>query len=113
MLRDVSTAIKTRFLTLDKVVGDGFMTREERLIFDNIRGENQLEKHNKYWIVIQWATDVLCRAYDRKWIRDWFAFSRTFEELFSFRDALGLMQGYDWISIPLSYTQVGRDSLQL
>ncbi|KAM9468053.1 bestrophin-3-like isoform 2-T2 [Clarias gariepinus] len=57
IFRSVSTAVYKRFPTIDHVVDAGFMTLEERKIFENLKSP-----HLKYWIPVVWFTNLASRA---------------------------------------------------
>lgn len=55
---------------------------------------------------LAWAANVVTRARHEGLIRDDEAVTTILEELNTFRSRLGGMLDYDWICIPLVYTQV-------
>ncbi|XP_077183363.1 bestrophin-2a [Paroedura picta] len=101
ILRSVSTAVFKRFPTMDHVVEAGFMTREERKKFENLNSS-----YNKYWIPCVWFTNLAAQARKEGRIRDNSALKLVMEELNVFRGNCSMLFHYDWISIPLVYTQV-------
>lgn len=54
-----------------------------------------------------WAGGIVTRARKENRIKDDFALKTLIDELNIFRGGCGGMLNYDWISIPLVYTQVG------
>ncbi|XP_004442594.1 PREDICTED: bestrophin-2 [Ceratotherium simum simum] len=101
ILRSVSTAVFKRFPTIDHVVEAGFMTREERKKFENLNSS-----YNKYWVPFVWFSNLAAQARREGRIRDNSAFKLLLEELTAFRGKCGMLFHYDWISVPLVYTQV-------
>ncbi|XP_010853781.1 PREDICTED: bestrophin-2 [Bison bison bison] len=101
ILRSVSTAVFKRFPTIDHVVEAGFMTREERKKFENLNSS-----YNKYWVPCVWFCNLAAQARREGRIRDNGAFKLLLEELNVFRSKCGMLFHYDWISVPLVYTQV-------
>ncbi|KAG8512727.1 Bestrophin-2 [Galemys pyrenaicus] len=101
ILRSVSTAVFKRFPTIDHVVEAGFMTREERKKFENLNSS-----YNKYWVPCVWFSNLAAQARREGRIRDNSALKLLLEELTVFRGKCGMLFHYDWISIPLVYTQV-------
>ncbi|XP_006998433.1 bestrophin-2a [Peromyscus maniculatus bairdii] len=101
ILRSVSTAVFKRFPTIDHVVEAGFMTREERKKFENLNSS-----YNKYWVPCVWFSSLAAQARREGRIRDNSALKLLLEELNVFRSKCGMLFHYDWISIPLVYTQV-------
>ncbi|KAM8926214.1 bestrophin-2a isoform 6-T6 [Lycaon pictus] len=101
ILRSVSTAVFKRFPTVDHVVEAGFMTREERKKFENLNSS-----YNKYWVPCVWFSNLAAQARREGRIRDNSALKLLLEELNVFRGKCGMLFHYDWISVPLVYTQV-------
>uniref|UniRef100_H3ANC2 Bestrophin homolog n=1 Tax=Latimeria chalumnae TaxID=7897 RepID=H3ANC2_LATCH len=101
ILRSVSTAVFKRFPTMDHVVEAGFMTREERKKYESLHS-----RYNKYWVPCIWFTSLAARARKEGRIKDDHALKLLMEELNTFRGCCGMLFHYDWISIPLVYTQV-------
>ncbi|XP_042308481.1 bestrophin-2 [Sceloporus undulatus] len=101
ILRSVSTAVFKRFPTMDHVVEAGFMTREERKKFENFN-----TSYNRYWIPCVWFTNLAAQARKEGRIRDSCALKLLMEELNRFRGNCSMLYHYDWISVPLVYTQV-------
>ena len=63
------------------------------------------EGHPKYWISLVWAGAVVTRAKKEGKIKDEFAFQTIIKEINNFRSNCGSLLAYDWIPIPLVYTQ--------
>ncbi|XP_067589532.1 bestrophin-2a isoform X2 [Pseudorca crassidens] len=101
ILRSVSTAVFKRFPTIDHVVEAGFMTREERKKFENLNSS-----YNKYWVPCVWFSNLAAQAQREGRIRNNGALKLLLEELTVFRAKCGMLFHYDWISVPLVYTQV-------
>ncbi|XP_013788175.1 bestrophin-4-like isoform X1 [Limulus polyphemus] len=97
----VSTAVKKRFPTLDHVEEAGLMTKEERTVYEEIS-----VVHGKWWIPAQWFTALATRARKEGRIKDDVLLSDLLNELHIFRGNCGMLFSFDWISIPLVYTQV-------
>ncbi|XP_051898094.1 bestrophin-2-like [Pristis pectinata] len=101
ILRSVSTAVIKRFPTMDHVVEAGFMTRDERKKYERLHSP-----YNKYWIPCVWFTNLAAKGRKEGRIKDDNALKLLMEELNTFRAKCSLLFHYDWISIPLVYTQV-------
>ncbi|XP_072925042.1 bestrophin-2-like [Hemitrygon akajei] len=101
ILRSVSTAVIKRFPTMDHVVEAGFMTKEERKKYESLHSP-----YNKYWIPCVWFTNLAAKGRKEGRIKDDSALKLLMEELNTFRAKCSLLFHYDWISIPLVYTQV-------
>lgn len=101
ILRSVSTAAFKRFPTIDHVVEAGFMTRNERKKYENLRSS-----YNKYWVPCVWFCNLTTQARNEGRVHDDHAFKMLIDELNIFRGKCGMLFHYDWISVPLVYTQV-------
>ncbi|XP_032076406.1 bestrophin-3 isoform X3 [Thamnophis elegans] len=97
----VSTAVYKRFPTLEHVVEGGFMTAEERIIFDDLKSP-----HLKYWIPFVWFGNLATKARQDGRIKDSVDLQTLMIEMNRFRSWCSLLFGYDWVGIPLVYTQV-------
>ncbi|KAM9334713.1 bestrophin-3-like [Symphorus nematophorus] len=101
IFRSVSTAVCKRFPTMDHVVEAGFMTPEERKVFENIRSP-----HLKYWIPVVWFSNLASKARQEGRIQDSIDLQNILNEMNQFRTWCATLFGYDWVGIPLVYTQV-------
>uniref|UniRef100_A0A8C5R2B0 Bestrophin homolog n=1 Tax=Leptobrachium leishanense TaxID=445787 RepID=A0A8C5R2B0_9ANUR len=101
IFRSVSTAVYKRFPTMDHVVEAGFMTADERKIFDNLNSP-----HLKYWVPVIWFGNLASKSRAEGRIRDSMDLQIMMNEMNRYRSWCGLLFGYDWVGIPLVYTQV-------
>uniref|UniRef100_A0A8D0GHY1 Bestrophin homolog n=1 Tax=Sphenodon punctatus TaxID=8508 RepID=A0A8D0GHY1_SPHPU len=101
ILRSVSTAVYKRFPSMEHVVRAGLMTPEEHKKFESL---NSL--HNKFWIPCVWFSNLAVKARNEGRIRDSVLLQGILNEMNTLRSQCGRLYGYDWISIPLVYTQV-------
>ncbi|XP_047921416.2 bestrophin-3 isoform X1 [Anser cygnoides] len=101
IFRSVSTAVYKRFPTMDHVVGAGFMTRYERKIFDDLKSP-----HLKYWVPFVWFGNLASKARKEGRIRDSVDLQTLMNEMNKYWSWCSLLFGYDWVGIPLVYTQV-------
>ncbi|XP_056430119.1 bestrophin-3 isoform X2 [Hyla sarda] len=101
IFRSVSTAVYKRFPTMDHVVEAGFMTADERKIFDNLKSP-----HLKYWVPVVWFGNIASKARSEGRIHDSVDLQLMLNEMNRYRSWCGLLFGYDWVGIPLVYTQV-------
>uniref|UniRef100_A0A8B9TQM7 Bestrophin homolog n=1 Tax=Anas platyrhynchos TaxID=8839 RepID=A0A8B9TQM7_ANAPL len=97
ILRSVSTRVLKRFPTMDHVVEAGFMTQDERKKFESLHSD-----FNKYWVPCVWFTNLAAQARDPGKTRP----CSPCQELNAYRAKCSMLFHYDWISIPLVYTQV-------
>ncbi|XP_017677640.1 PREDICTED: bestrophin-3 isoform X2 [Lepidothrix coronata] len=103
IFRSVSTAVYKRFPTMDHVVGAGFMTRYERKLFDELKSP-----HLKYWVPFVWFGNLASKARKEGRIRDSVDLQTLMNEMNKYRSWCSLLFGYDWVGIPLVYTQVAE-----
>ncbi|KAK7080996.1 hypothetical protein SK128_013260 [Halocaridina rubra] len=96
-------AVKKRFPSREHLIEAGFMTENEQKIFDDLDTKTP---HPKYWMPLVWAGTIVTRARKEGRIRDDFAVKTIIDEINRFRGLCGSLLSYDWISIPLVYTQV-------
>ncbi|OCT88916.1 bestrophin-3 isoform X1 [Xenopus laevis] len=101
IFRSVSTAVYKRFPTMDHVVEAGFMTSDERKLFDSLKSP-----HLKYWVPVIWFGNLASKARLEGRIRDSIDLQMMMNEMNRFRSWCSLLFGYDWVGIPLVYTQV-------
>ncbi|XP_004678986.1 PREDICTED: bestrophin-4 [Condylura cristata] len=101
VLRSVSTRVLKRFPTIEHVVDAGFMSQEEKRKFESLKSD-----FNKYWVPCVWFTNLAAQARRDGRIRDDIALCLLLEELNKYRAKCSMLFHYDWISIPLVYTQV-------
>ncbi|XP_069686596.1 uncharacterized protein [Periplaneta americana] len=99
----MSPPVKKRFPTLDHLVEAGFLQPNEKKIFEDL---DLKTSHPKYWMPLVWAGGIITRARKEGRIKDDFGLKTLIDELNIFRSGCGGMLNYDWISIPLVYTQV-------
>ncbi|KAM8987150.1 bestrophin-2a isoform 2-T2 [Ara ararauna] len=103
VLRAVSSAARKRFPTADHLVQAGFLTRGERRRLEGLRSP-----HNQFWVPCVWFTALAAQARREGRVRDDSALKLLMEELNRFRGHCSLLFHYDWISVPLVYTQVAE-----
>ena len=85
----------------------GIVTENEQKIIESV--DEKCIQHPKYWMSLVWAGAIVTRAKKEGRIKDDFAFRTIIKEINKFRSGCGGLLDYDWISIPLVYTQVGCD----
>ncbi|NXX20189.1 BEST3 protein, partial [Podargus strigoides] len=79
----------------------GFMTRYERKIFDDLKSP-----HLKYWVPFVWFGNLASKSRKEGRIRDSVDLQTLMNEMNKYRSWCSLLFGYDWVGIPLVYTQV-------
>ncbi|KAG7245439.1 hypothetical protein INR49_010890 [Caranx melampygus] len=98
--RSVSTAVYKRFPTMEHLVQAGLMTSEELRHLEDLRSP-----HNKFWVPCMWFVSLALRARSEGRINNDVALTAILTELNSLRAKCMKLYGYDWISLPLVYTQ--------
>ncbi|XP_054724621.1 bestrophin-2-like isoform X3 [Uloborus diversus] len=102
VLRSISMAVKRRFPTRDHLVEAGFMTKLELEMLNSVPST----EFNTFWIPCTWFVNLLREAKQECRITDSNGLKLIMEEFNEFRSKCGMLWSYDWISIPLVYTQV-------
>ncbi|CAF90002.1 unnamed protein product [Tetraodon nigroviridis] len=106
IFRSVSTAVCKRFPTMEHLVEAGFMTPEERKKFEEVRSP-----HLKYWIPMVWFSNLASKARQEGRIQDNVDLQNILQEMNLFRTSCSTLFGYDWVGVPLVYTQAGSPPL--
>ena len=89
-----------RFPTDRHLVESKLMTEEEYDIYVNTEGP-----HGKWFVPIMWIINLIKKKHQEKAI-DSIQLEMVLKHVFSFRDGFAMLYVYDWIKIPLVYTQV-------
>ncbi|KAM6158158.1 bestrophin-1 [Rhynchocyon petersi] len=101
ILRSVSAAVYKRFPSTQHLVKAGFMTAAEHKLLESLEGP-----HNKFWVPWVWFANLSVKAWRIGRIRDSILLQSLLNEMNSLRSHCGQLYAYDWISVPLVYTQV-------
>jgi bestrophin-3 len=99
----ICPAVKKRFPTLDHLVESGFLTPDEQDAFESM---NAKTSHPNYWMPLVWAATVVTQAKKEGCIVNDFSIKTLVDEINKIRSDCGSLLSYDWISVPLVYTQV-------
>ncbi|CAD5228591.1 unnamed protein product [Bursaphelenchus xylophilus] len=89
-----------RFPTERHLVESRLMTEEEYDLYTNFDAP-----HGKWFQPIMWMLNLLKKQYAEKKI-DSIQFQMLIDQLYKFRDGFAMLYVYDWVKIPLVYTQV-------
>uniref|UniRef100_A0A914UNU4 Bestrophin homolog n=1 Tax=Plectus sambesii TaxID=2011161 RepID=A0A914UNU4_9BILA len=100
-LRDISPVVRRRFPTEESLQAAGLITATEVKAMKEIVSPN-----GKFWTPVQWSMSVIRQARQRGNITSERAVKEIYDRLREYRTALGMLQCYDWVPIPLVYTQV-------
>ncbi|KAM6161099.1 bestrophin-1 [Erethizon dorsatum] len=101
ILRSVSAAVYKRFPSLQHLVQAGFLTPAEYKKLEQLS-----LPHNMFWVPWVWFANLAVQAWYGGRIRDPVLLQSLLNEMSILRTQCGILYGYDWISIPLVYTQV-------
>lgn len=82
----------------------GLLLENEKEIIEELN--RSVPGYSKQWLPVIWAATIVTRARKEGKIRDDFAVKTILDELNKFRSGCGTLISYDWISVPLVYTQV-------
>ncbi|XP_018016214.1 bestrophin-3, partial [Hyalella azteca] len=99
----ISPPVKKRFPTMTHLVNAGLLTEQEQMIFDIIHWRTGTPK---YWLPLVWAGAVVTKARKQGKIKDDFALNTIMNEITNFRRGCHSLLHYDYICVPLVYTQV-------
>uniref|UniRef100_A0A2K5MT95 Bestrophin n=1 Tax=Cercocebus atys TaxID=9531 RepID=A0A2K5MT95_CERAT len=79
------------------------MTADERKLFNHLKSP-----HLKYWVPFIWFGNLATKARNEGRIRDSVDLQSLMTEMNRYRSWCSLLFGYDWVGIPLVYTQVAE-----
>ncbi|XP_022090573.1 bestrophin-2-like isoform X2 [Acanthaster planci] len=101
IFRAGSKRVKKRFPTLSHIVEAGILTEEEKNILKDLPST-----HPKYWVPCVWFVNLIRMTRKQGRIVSDPAMKTIVDELNNFRDKCDELYGFDWIIVPLVYTQV-------
>ncbi|XP_038073553.1 bestrophin-2-like [Patiria miniata] len=101
IFRAGSKRVKKRFPTLTHIVEAGILTEEEKNILKDLPST-----HPKYWVPCVWFVNLIRMTRKQGRIVSDPAMKTIVDELNNFRDKCDELYGFDWIIVPLVYTQV-------
>ncbi|KAI5085665.1 bestrophin-4, partial [Silurus meridionalis] len=101
ILRSISTRVRKRFRTLEDIVEAGFMSEDELKTLNHLHSD-----FNKYWMPLTWFANLASQAREEGRVKEDIALRLLMDELNNYRGKCSMLFHYDWISIPLVYTQV-------
>uniref|UniRef100_T1KST6 Bestrophin homolog n=1 Tax=Tetranychus urticae TaxID=32264 RepID=T1KST6_TETUR len=96
----ISTSIRKRFPTEEDLVKAGLMTYEDLEAY-----LATVDVYGRWWIPSQWFTSLLMEAYREGKVKHEMFVREIINEMHVFRGNCGSLFAFDWISIPLVYTQ--------
>ncbi|KAI6218835.1 Bestrophin-like protein [Aphelenchoides fujianensis] len=96
----ISVRTLKRFPTDRHLITSKLMTEEEYDLFTNMNA-----KHGKWFVPLMWMLNLIKKEKKHGKI-DSIQFQMLLDQLFKFRDGFAMLYVYDWVKIPLVYTQV-------
>uniref|UniRef100_A0A914C9B8 Bestrophin homolog n=1 Tax=Acrobeloides nanus TaxID=290746 RepID=A0A914C9B8_9BILA len=96
----ISVRTLKRFPTERHLVESKLMTEEEYDMYTNTNAP-----HGKWFIPIIWIVNLVKQMYKQKKI-DTIQMDMILKHVYSYRDGFAMLFVYDWVKIPLVYTQV-------
>ncbi|MCP9263343.1 Bestrophin-1 [Dirofilaria immitis] len=101
VFRDISVPVRKRFPTTDSMIDAGILLKEEKEKLDLIELQ-----YNRYWVPIRWIHAAALDARKDEIITSDLFYWKLCAEADNFRYNLQLLCNYDWVPIPLIYSQV-------
>ncbi|CAI4232701.1 unnamed protein product [Auanema sp. JU1783] len=101
VFRDVSKAVRKRFPTMFHLVTAGLMTESELDHFENV-----VSPHKKYWQPMHWLFSNIRIARDEGYVKSDIVYVDLVSKIRDFRSQVLNLTLYDWVPVPLVYTQV-------
>ncbi|KAF8363320.1 best-23 [Pristionchus pacificus] len=107
--RSISLRVLKRYPTDEHLVSSGLMTREELVIFKNIHVK--VDPHQKWFVPVNWIQTMMVRCFEKGTLTHTNELRVLLDALEKFRNGFFQLFIYDWIAIPLVYTQVSTISV--
>ncbi|XP_070575141.1 bestrophin-2-like [Ptychodera flava] len=101
VLRAVSIPVLTRFPTFKHLLHVGLLTEEEYKKFEELP-----TPHTKFWLPCLWACNLVTKLRQEGRIQTDLCHRYLLERIQAHRQNCQDIMSYDWVSIPLVYTQV-------
>ena len=99
----IATPVRNAFKNKDKLIEMNYMTHEENVIMESCKDKC---KHWNYWIPFLWFTNLVTKCQSEGRVKTPPQFINCINSMNSFREELRNLVSFDWINIPLVYTQV-------
>ncbi|XP_045105796.1 bestrophin-2-like isoform X2 [Portunus trituberculatus] len=99
----ISPRVARRLSTYQKYIDAGYMTQDERVIFEMMDACSQ---HHKIWMPLVWASFIVRQARREGRCPDDHGQKAVVTEITNLRYNCGKLQEYHTMSVPLVYTQV-------
>uniref|UniRef100_F1L9A1 Bestrophin homolog n=1 Tax=Ascaris suum TaxID=6253 RepID=F1L9A1_ASCSU len=100
VFRDIGVSVRKRFPTMNSLIQAGLLLEEEKQKLESIK-----LKYDKYWVPTNWIYTLIFRARREGKITHDILASKLCDEIKTFRYNLQMVCNYDWVPLPLVYTQ--------
>ncbi|CAN86624.1 Bestrophin homolog [Caenorhabditis elegans] len=107
--RSISLRVLARYPTDDHLVDSGLMTKEEMVMFKSILVH--VDPHQKWWVPLNWIQTMMVRCFEKGTLTHTNELRVLLDALEKYRNGFFQLFIYDWIAIPLVYTQVSTISV--
>uniref|UniRef100_A0A914UW06 Bestrophin homolog n=1 Tax=Plectus sambesii TaxID=2011161 RepID=A0A914UW06_9BILA len=107
--RSVSLRVLMRYPTDEHLVTSGLMNQEEYEMFRQI--EVKVDPHKKWFVPLNWIQTMLVRCLEQERLTHSNELRGLLDNLNHYRQGFFQLFLYDWITIPLVYTQVATISV--
>ncbi|CAI2352993.1 unnamed protein product [Caenorhabditis sp. 36 PRJEB53466] len=106
LFRDISMKVRRRFPNLESLIDAGFLFEEELDVIEGFKFD-----YNKYWMPVNWAQALLCRATfktenHKQLIDSAPTLNQILTVIREYRLTLDTLNKYDLVPIPIAYPQV-------
>ncbi|KHJ92311.1 bestrophin-1 domain protein [Oesophagostomum dentatum] len=101
VFRDVAAGVRKRFPTMNHLVTAGLMTEKEHDHFNSI-----ITTKAKYWVPMHWVFSLIRVAKEEGKIPGDIVYVDLMEKIRQYRVQILSLTLYDWVPVPLVYTQV-------
>ncbi|CAB3404254.1 unnamed protein product [Caenorhabditis bovis] len=107
--RSISLRVLARYPTDEHLVDSGLMTRKELVVFKSI--VVSVDPHQKWWVPLNWIQTMMVRCFEKGTLTHTNELRVLLDALEKYRHGFFQLFIYDWIAIPLVYTQVSTISV--
>ncbi|EYC00251.1 hypothetical protein Y032_0117g695 [Ancylostoma ceylanicum] len=105
--RSISLRVLTRYPTDDHLLDSGLLTKEELALFKTINV--RVDPHQKWFVPINWIQTMMVRCFEKGTLGHTNELRVLLDALEKYRNGFFQLFIYDWIAIPLVYTQNFRN----
>jgi len=88
---------------MNHLVESGFLMEDEKALLESM---NSKTSHPNYWMPLVWAATIVSQAKNEGYITNEHSIITLVDEINKIKSNCGSLLSYDWISVPLVYTQV-------